>query len=378
MSHVPPDAATYPPAELDRRFYAFAVDRLVAWGLYAAASYAAWRYLIEPGDVGAGIAAIVASVLVVGLCFSLLLGLVGTSPGKALVGLRLVEASSGSAIGVGRALLRTLVLGVAALPTFGLGVATLAWTAVMDRGRQRRGWHDYVSHAVVVDVRPAPVVDEVVAERPRQIVNLTAMRLVPAPAAAPPSTPPRAPRPSSPPQPRPAPAPSAPLPVPAAPPVAQPAPLPPRPTTPPQAAPPPASVPSAPPAAPEPTRVPKLGHPLVAAPPPGPRWRVTFDTGETFVVNGLALVGRRPEARPGESVSHLVPLRSSDMSLSKTHAQFQATPAGALVVMDRGSTNGSVVIRQGVPKALTAGRPATLLAGDKVRFGDRQMTVEQA
>jgi uncharacterized RDD family membrane protein YckC len=380
MSHAPPDAATYPPAELDRRFYAFAVDRLVAWGIYAAASYAAWRYLIEPGDVGAGIGAIVATVLVVGLCFALLLGLVGTSPGKALVGLRVVEASSGSAIGVGRAMLRTLVLGVAALPTFGLGVATLAWTAVMDRGRQRRGWHDYVSHAVVVDVRPAPVVDEVVAERPRQIVNLTAMRLVPAPAAPPPSTPPRAPRPSSPPPPRPAAAPSAPLPAPAAPPVTAPAtsaPLPPRPTMPPPASPPP-SVPLAPPAAPEPTRVPKLGHPLVAAPPPGPRWRVTFDTGETFVVNGLALVGRRPEARPGESVSHLVPLRSSDMSLSKTHAQFQVTPAGALVVMDRGSTNGSVVIRQGVSKALTAGRPATLLAGDKVRFGDRQMTVEQA
>ena len=124
--------------------------------------------------------------------------------------------------------------------------------------------------------------------------------------------------------------------------------------------------------------MPKLGHPLVAAPPPPPRWRVTFDTGETFVVTGLALVGRRPEARPGETVSHLVPLRSSDMSVSKTHAQFQVTPAGALVVMDRGSTNGSVVIRQGVSKALTAGRPTTLLAGDQVRFGDRQMTVESA
>ncbi|MDO9495618.1 MAG: RDD family protein [Nocardioides sp.] len=362
MSHAPLGAAAYPPAELDRRFYAFTVDRLVGWGIYAAASYAAWRYLIEPGDVGAGVGAIVATVLMVGLCFSVLLGLVGTSPGKALVGLRVVGASSGAPIGIGRALLRSLILGAASLPTFGIGVATLAWTAVMDRGRQRRGWHDYVSHAVVVDVRPAPVVDEVVEERPRQIVNLTAMRLVPAPAAPPPSTPPRASRPSMPPQPRPAAAP-------------------PRPTTPPPVLPPvvPAPVPlAAPPpaAAPEATRVPKLGPPLVAAEPPGPRWRVTFDTGETFVVNGLALVGRRPEARPGETVSHLVPLRSSDMSLSKTHAQFQVTPAGALVVMDRGSTNGSVVIRQGVSKALTAGRPATLLAGDKVRFGDRQMTVE--
>jgi uncharacterized RDD family membrane protein YckC len=343
MSHAP-GAATYPPAELDRRFYAFALDRLVAWGILAGASYAAWHYLLEPGEVAAGVGVIVGTVLVVGLCFSLLLGLVGTSPGKAAAGLRVVEASTGAPIGVGRALLRTLVLGAATLPTFGLGVATLAWTAVMDRGKQRRGWHDHLSHAVVVDMRPVPVVEEVVEDRPRQIVNLTAMRLVPAAAAPAPTAPPRAASPSTPPSPRPA--------------------------TPPPA---PART-----EVPEATRVPKLGHPLVAAPPRGPRWRVTFDTGETFVVNGLALVGRRPEARPGETVSHLVPLRSSDMSLSKTHAQFQVTPAGALVVMDRGSTNGSVVVRQGVSKALTAGRPTTLLAGDKVRFGDRQMTVEQA
>ena len=69
---------------------------------------------------------------------------------------------------------------------------------------------------------------------------------------------------------------------------------------------------------------------------------------------------RRPAAprpAPGEPVRHLVPLRSTDMSLSKTHAQFQVVPDGALVVMDRGSTNGSVVVRQGVSKPLTAGRP---------------------
>jgi len=108
------------------------------------------------------------------------------------------------------------------------------------------------------------------------------------------------------------------------------------------------------------------------------RWRVEFDTGEAFEVEGLALVGRRPEARAGEPVRHVVPLRSSDMSLSKTHAQFQVAPDGALVVMDRGSTNGSYVVRQGMSRSLTPGRPSTLLAGDVVRFGDRSMRVEQA
>ncbi len=107
----------------------------------------------------------------------------------------------------------------------------------------------------------------------------------------------------------------------------------------------------------------------------GLRWRVAFDTGDSFVVEGLGLVGRRPEARPGEPVRHVVPLPSADMSLSKTHAQFHLAPEGALVVMDRGSTNGSRLIRQGVTRDLVAGKPATLLDGDQVRFGDRAMTV---
>ena len=93
----------------------------------------------------------------------------------------MVHHGTGTPIGVGRALLRSLVLGVSGLPTFGIGLATLAWTAVEDRGRQRRGWHDHLAHTVVVDVRPPPAVADVADEAPRHIVNLTAMRLVPAP-----------------------------------------------------------------------------------------------------------------------------------------------------------------------------------------------------
>lgn len=102
---------------------------------------------------------------------------------------------------------------------------------------------------------------------------------------------------------------------------------------------------------------------------------MSFDSGESFVVEGLALVGRRPEPRDGEPVRHLVPLLSTDMSLSKTHAQVQVTPDDTLVVVDRGSTNGSILIREGVAKELTAGRASTLLDGDHVHFGDREMTV---
>lgn len=308
------DPAAVRPAELDQRCYAFAIDRLLAWGLIGAAAYLAFDLLLERDRLAAGIAAIVGAVLVVSLGFATLLGLTGGSPGKVLVGLRVVRPDDGGRIGVPHAVLRTVVLGLFTIPTAGIGLATLAWTAVMDPSGRRRGGHDRLSNAVVVDIRPIPPhQDPEAAPATNQIVNLTALRLMPA--------------------------------------TVQEAPFRGTPTPP----------------------LPEPAEPLRAT----ARWRVAFDTGETFRVEGLVLVGRRPEPRSGEPVRHVVALQSSDLSLSKTHAQFQVVPDGALVVMDRGSTNGSVVVRQGVPKSLTAGRPATLLDGDVVRFGDRTMTVTQ-
>ncbi len=321
-----PTVPLEPVADLDRRFYAFAIDRAIAWSIDAAAAVVLFQLVIEPGHVWAGVAAILGVVVLVGVVFAVVLGRTGSSPGMGISTIRVVREGSGTPIGGRDALLRQLILGVAALPTLGLGVATLAWTAVMDADGRRRGWHDHVAHTVVVDVRP--VAEELPEEDagPRHVVNLTALRLVPAPPPEPVGAPTRARRPSTPP----------------------------------------------PPPPPPPPRQ-QLGYPLV--PEPRSPWRVRFDTGESFVVEGLALVGRRPEGRNGEQVRHLVELPSSDMSLSKTHAQFQIAADGALVVMDRGSTNGSFLVRQGVPRGLPAGRAATLVDGDHVRFGDREMTV---
>ena len=334
-------------------------------------------------------------------------------------GLRVVNPETGTPIGVGRALLRTLILGLGTLPLFGLGTAVLAWTAVEDRSRERRGWHDYKARSIVVDVRPVEVSAAVAEdERPRHVVNLTAMRLMPvrqAPTPAAPVVP--APSVRAAPPPRDARRPPA---GPARPrrPVAvagRPARAgPPYPGAP-QRAPtgrtsggPPAD-PGAPAARvpasrchpggrpdrgasrsggrrhrdrrsspqarrrPRPRRRPAgLGQ---AATPRRTTWRVAFDSGESFVVEGLGLVGRRPEGRAGEPVRHVVPLVSENMSISKTHAQFHLAGDGALVVMDRGSTNGSILVRRGVSRELSAGRPATLLDGDRVLFGDREMRV---
>jgi uncharacterized RDD family membrane protein YckC len=378
-------ATTYPIAELERRFYAFAIDRLLTWGGCAVVGVLAWLAL---GDEPLAVVGVVGAVLVLGwLALAVMTGVAGTTPGKSAVGLRVVHHGTGTPVGVGPALLRSVVVATASLPTFGIGLATLAWTAVEDRGRQRRGWHDHLASSVVVDVRPVEVVTESVDDSPRHVVNLTAMRLIPAPAVeqpdfqvpAPVSRPAPEPRPSQVPaasQPRPSGRHEGPphLPYPA-PPAAAPAQH--------QQRPPDPQAHLQRPAGPghpgdDPGRTVVRRRPDVAAgAPTGPRWRVTFDDGHSFVVEGMVLVGRRPEPRSGEPVWQLVPLTSADMSVSKTHAQLAPAPDGALVVTDRGSTNGSTVTRQGMSRQLPPGRPTTLVDGDTVSFGDRVMAVRR-
>jgi hypothetical protein len=195
-----------------------------------------------------------------------------------------------------------------------------------------------VSGSVVVDVRPEPVVDIAADIAPRSVVNLTAMRLVP---AAPAPQPPVAPR-RAVPAPRPVAAPEGPAEV-----------------------------------SPSSAGVTVQRAPVVTPTQPTSGWVLAFDTGEQVPVDGVVLVGRRPEGRPGEAVRHLVSLPSQDMSLSKTHAQVAVAADGALVVMDRGSTNGSVLTRHGVSRPLSGGKPTTLLEGDVVRLGDRRMEISR-
>jgi uncharacterized RDD family membrane protein YckC len=309
-------------ADVDRRFYAFAVDRLIAWGLDAVVAVVVIRTLGAHGHEPVGVLLIVATVLLVGLATAVLQGRTGLTPGKAVAGLRLVDTATEQPIGVGRAMLRGLVLGLAAVP-FGFGLAALAWTSVADRSRLRRGWHDRLVSSIVVDVRPLPVVEEVEDEGPRHVVNLTAMRLAP-------------PRTSDP---------AVALAVPAR----------------------------------------ASGRPRHAAPRPWElpasrptsAWTLVFDSGERVDVDTLVLVGRSPDPRLGEQGARLVALPSTDLSVSKTHVQVVVATDGALVVTDCGSTNGSTLVRQGTPRHLTPGRPATLLEGDLVLLGDRTMRVER-
>jgi len=308
-------------ADPDRRFYAFAIDRLIAWGIDVAVAVVAWQHLLSRGHVATGVVVTVATVLLVGLAFAFLLGATGATPGMSVTGLRLVHTGTGDPIGVGAAVLRTFVLGLAVVP-FGFGLAVLAWTCVADTTRLRRGWHDHLVSAILLDARPAPLVEGVADSVPRHVVNLTALRLAPSR---------RTPEPPAPPTPR----------VPAR-----------------HAAGPHVSTPSA-----------RL---------PAATWGLVLDTGERVVVDTLVLLGRRPEPRPGEQGARLVAVGSADLSVSTTHAEVVVAADRALVVSDRGSAQGSVLVRKGMLRPLPAGRPTTLLEGDVLRLGDRTLTVELA
>ncbi|MGO3649163.1 MAG: RDD family protein [Agrococcus casei] len=100
---------------------------------------------------------------------------------------------------------------------------------------------------------------------------------------------------------------------------------------------------------------------------------IQLDTGDRFDLSGSALIGRNPRPEPGETVAHALPIEDPTQSISKTHLFIEVTPAGISVV-DRHSTNGSALDRQGTLTELVSGVPVPVQPGDVVRFGDRSLT----
>lgn len=109
----------------------------------------------------------------------------------------------------------------------------------------------------------------------------------------------------------------------------------------------------------------------------GIRAVLVLDSGARVEVRGTTLFGRSPAAAAGEGEAQLVPVPDETRSVSKTHVAVMPARRGVFVV-DRASTNGSAVIRDGAETPLVAGHPAELRTGDTVRFGDRTMRVERA
>jgi hypothetical protein len=100
-----------------------------------------------------------------------------------------------------------------------------------------------------------------------------------------------------------------------------------------------------------------------------------FDDGVRLEVSGTGLVGRGPEARPGERVEQLIPIADESLLISKTHLGFGVDDGGFWVV-DRGSVNGtSVVSPEGASVDLVPWKQQHVGWNSVVEVGGRSFTV---
>ncbi|WP_309102973.1 RDD family protein [Microbacterium sp.] len=350
------------------------------------------------------------------------------SIGMRAQGLRLQSAVDGGPLGFGRTLLRNIIFGLAASIVVGY------FTPLFDGSGRFQGWHDKVAKSLMVDARTAgeartdapPPHAQAPTTPPSHPAPIPG---IPAPASsggAPTFAPPAAPRVSPPPAPVGAPvagaapqsAPTAaPRPVvPAAPiadagsliayvpgvtqdappPRAEPVPAAPSvpaviPQTPPVAPPSPFSAAAAPPAPAEATpAAATLAAPAPAAPLsptamdpddaeledtrisiPGHRLVFTWDDGTRVSVSRRTIFGRNPAPEEGATV---VPVRDETLSLSKTHFEAAAETSGGWV-LDRHSTNGMTIVREGQRIACPPGQRVPVRLGDAIEIGDRIVTV---
>ncbi|WP_421743508.1 RDD family protein [Cellulomonas sp.] len=129
---------------------------------------------------------------------------------------------------------------------------------------------------------------------------------------------------------------------------------------------------------PEPVDLGDLEHTRLRPSVPAPRvhLHLRFDTGEELDVEGDGLVGRSPATEPG--VAHVVSIDDPDRSISRVHLAFGPEPGGRrLWVVDRGSTNGTVLVGpDGTSVALPPGTRAVVERGWTVRFGRRSLLVQ--
>jgi uncharacterized RDD family membrane protein YckC len=98
------------------------------------------------------------------------------------------------------------------------------------------------------------------------------------------------------------------------------------------------------------------------------------ESGERFVVDTKALVGRNPQA-PDGSGWILIKVDDPTRSVSKTHAELGVDTAG-LWLTDRGSTNGTVVSAPGLPpRVAEPGARVRVPVGSTIHVGDRRVLV---
>lgn len=132
--------APAPAAEVPRRLRAFLLDQTLVLVPAAAVSVATATTWSAPHAVVVGSAVLVTLQVLLGIGA----GTLGRTPGRAVAGLRVIDARTGGAVGVARGVLRSLLVGLLGVATVGVGWLALALTVARDDQGRGRGWHDHL------------------------------------------------------------------------------------------------------------------------------------------------------------------------------------------------------------------------------------------
>lgn len=402
------------PASMGKRLLAYVIDGAVATVLGGAFLVAGTVQMLDAARAGR---MSVPALTVVGSVVLLALGLFqwwyqaerGYTIGKRAVGLRTLAADTGRPVGLGRILVRYLVVAAGTL-VVGVGQLVVFASPLFDPTGRRQGWHDKAAGTMVFDVglgvdpMHEPAVS--VSDAARRVEALLTAPAPPTVVPAPPSAPePSAVAPSAAYVPPPPPS-SAPLPV---------APQPPSeaglissvPLSAGATVPRPSSTATGPlvdhiPAAlvspglashlaagerpldedvdaDDDVDVTRLRHP-VEPDTSVQRSRATAGLrlwdGRRVTLVGTALIGRNPGPRDGEPApAHLLSVADGGRSVSKTHLAVGVDAAGVWV-RDRSSTNGTVVtLPDGQQVLCAAEQEVRVPSGASVAFGDYWLTV---
>ena len=118
-------------------------------------------------------------------------------------------------------------------------------------------------------------------------------------------------------------------------------------------------------------------------PPARPRagglaeWMLRLDDGRNVAVEGLVLLGRNPQPRVGEEDAKLIKVSDDTRTVSKSHLAVGVDVTG-LYVMDRGSTNGTMVTApDGGQRPCPPGDLVDVPGGSVISFGDHWLEVHR-
>ncbi|HEY4153641.1 MAG TPA: FHA domain-containing protein [Pseudolysinimonas sp.] len=100
-----------------------------------------------------------------------------------------------------------------------------------------------------------------------------------------------------------------------------------------------------------------------------------LSSGESLRVAGRGVIGRDPSEAAG-AYAHRITLADIEKLLSRAHLEFGLEGDGRFWISDLHSTNGVVLERPGQsPQRCLPGYRVAIEPGDRVRFGDRILTI---